>query len=75
MHKRIHVHQALLKKDEPCIIVRTHKRSRHFKSVYIDGPCTLIHSPEPDHCGARVWIETDSEVAGYDESGVEEIIR
>lgn len=62
----IHVHQAKIKKGEPAVILRRRGRSRHFSRVEINGPSTMIHSPEPDRCGARVWIETYSEVIGYE---------
>lgn len=64
MKKIIHVHQQLLKKGEPAIIVRTYKSSKHYTKVEIDGPSTIVHSAEPDRCGARVWIETFAEVKG-----------
>lgn len=65
MKKIIHVHQQKIKKGEPAIIVRTYKGSKHYSKVEIDGPATIIHSEKPDSCGARVWIETESEVIGY----------
>ncbi len=64
MKKIIHVHQQKIKKGEPAIIVRTYKGSTHYTSVEILGPSTMIHSPHPDRCGARVWIETEAEVVG-----------
>lgn len=64
MKKTIHVHQQKIRKGEPAIIVRTYKGSEHFTKVEILGPSTMIHSPEPDSCGARVWITTESEVVG-----------
>lgn len=60
----IHVHQALLKKGEPAVIVRRRGKSRHFTRVQILGPSTVVHSPTPDRCGARVWIETHADVVG-----------
>lgn len=66
MKSIIHVHQAKLRKGEPCIIVRTYKGSKHYKKVEIDGPATIIYSDEPDRCGARVVITTNAEVIGYD---------
>jgi len=62
----IHVHQQLIKKGEPAIIVRTYKGSTHHSEVNIDGPAKIIHSPTPDKCGARVWIETDSKYITID---------
>lgn len=64
MKKIIHVHQQLIKKGEPAIIVRTYKGSEHFSRVEILGPSVMVHSTVPDSCGARVWIETESEVVG-----------
>lgn len=64
MKKIIHVHQQLIRKGEPAIIVRTYKGSEHFTRVQINGPSVMVHAPEPDRCGARVWIETEAEVVG-----------
>lgn len=64
MKSVIHVHQQKIRKGEPAIIVRTYKGSKHYRRVTIDGPCVIVHSPTPDHCGARVWIETNAEVVG-----------
>ena len=58
----LHVHQQKIKKNEPAIIDRTYKASTHHRRVFIDGPCILVQSDTPDRCGARVWIETQSEV-------------
>ena len=62
MKPLIHVHQQKVKKGEPAIIDRTYKGSTHLTRVKIDGPCEIIHSQTPDHCGARVWIETQGPV-------------
>lgn len=64
MKKIIHVHQQKIRKGEPAVIVRTYKGSQHFSKVEILGPSVMIHSAEPDRCGARVWIETEAEVIG-----------
>ena len=61
----LHVHQQKMRRDEPAIIVRTHKGSTHHRAVEIDGPARLVQSPTPDRCGARVWIETDTEHLTY----------
>lgn len=62
--KIIHVHQQAIKKDEPAVIVRTHAGSSHYTRVEIDGPSEMVHSPNPDSCGARVWIECTCPVRG-----------
>lgn len=66
MKSVIHIHQQKLKKNEPAVIVRTYKGSKHYKKVYINGPSTVVHSVEPDKCGARCWIETTSQVVGIE---------
>ena len=48
---------------EPVITVKTSKSNDYAHEVVIDCPSRVIYSPDkPLSCGARVWIETDSEV-------------
>lgn len=56
----IHVHQQRIKQGLPAIIVRTWRGSKHYSEVEVDGPMKIVHSATPDSCGARVWIEVDS---------------
>jgi hypothetical protein len=65
----IHVHQQVIARNrkhgtnEPPLTVKTYKSRRRAHAVEILGPCKILHSPhEPLPCGARVWIETESEV-------------
>lgn len=65
----IHVNQHALKanlrsgRDDPAIIVRDYKGRTLCYAVEVLGPSKVIHTPnEPLACGARVWIETNSEV-------------
>jgi hypothetical protein len=60
----VHVHQQKIRKGEPSVIVRRRGKSHHFSRVEIAGPSVMIHSPVPDACGARVWIETHADVVG-----------
>ena len=47
----------------PVLTVKTSKSNQYAHEVPIDGPSKVIYSPDkPLSCGARVWIETDSEV-------------
>ena len=47
----------------PVLTVKTSKSNTYAHEVHIDGPSKVIYSPDkPLSCGARVWIETDSEV-------------
>lgn len=64
--KVIHIHQQKLRKGEPPIIVRTYRGSpKHYSRVDVLGPASIVSFPEPDTCGARAWIETNSEVIGH----------
>ena len=69
MKKRIHInmhHIRANKKDggdRPVITVKTYKSNEYGHSVEICGPSRVIYQPDkPLSCGARVWIETNSEV-------------
>lgn len=69
MKKIIHVNQATIVRNrktgsnDPPLIVRTYKGVEHGHRVEINGPSVLVNSPhKPLKCGARVWIETESEV-------------
>lgn len=69
----VHVNQAVIKtnirKDlrEPVLTVKQGKNNTYAMEVDILGPCRVIYSPDkPLSCGARVWIETESEVIPVD---------
>ena len=69
MKKRIHVNMHIIRKNNktgernPVLTVKTSKSNQYAHEVQIDGPSKVIYSPDkPLSCGARVWIETDSEV-------------
>jgi hypothetical protein len=48
---------------DPVLTVKTSHSNRYAHQVEILGPSKVIYRPEkPLSCGARVWIETDSEV-------------
>lgn len=66
---RIHVNQHIVKRNakghrpEAPLTVKTYKENRKAWSVDIRGPSTVVYRPDnPLSCGARVWIETESEV-------------
>ena len=65
----IHVNQHKVKRNaktgerEPVLTCKTYKSNDYAHEVMIDGPCRIIYRPDkPLSCGARVWIETESEV-------------
>ena len=69
MKKKIHVNQHKIRSNsktgdrEPVITVKTYKSNTYCSEVYVDGPCKIVYSPDkPLPCGAKVWIETESEV-------------
>jgi len=69
MKKKIHVNMHVIRRNqktgerEPVITVKTYKTNTYAHDVEILGPSKVIYSPDkPLSCGARLWIETDSEV-------------
>jgi hypothetical protein len=65
----VHVNQHIIKRNsktgerEPVLTVKTYKDNTYATQVRIDGPCVVVYSPDkPLSCGAKVWIETDSNV-------------
>ncbi len=69
MKTYIHINQHVIQKNnktgqrEPPITVKTWKSNEYGHGVQIDGPCTVIYTPDkPLSCGARVWIETKAGV-------------
>jgi hypothetical protein len=65
----VHVNQHVIKSNlksgevDPVLTVKTYKTNTYAHEVEITGPCKVIYSPDkPLSCGARVWIETQSEV-------------
>lgn len=65
----IHINQHKIRSNhstgnlEPVISVKTYKDNRYASAVEILGPSRVVYSPsKPLSCGARVWIETESEV-------------
>jgi len=65
----VHVNQHKIRsnqkhgEDEPVVSVKTYKENRYAHEVRILGPSVVRYSPrKPLPCGARVWIETQSDV-------------
>ena len=65
----VHVNQHKIKSNsktgskDPVLTVKTYKSNTYTNRVKINGPCTIVYSPDkPLSCGAKVWIETDAEV-------------
>ena len=67
--KRIHVnmHKVRANKkhgtNEPVLTIKEGKTNTYCHEVDILGPSKLVYRPnKPLSCGARVWIETNSEI-------------
>jgi hypothetical protein len=65
----IHVNQHNIRKNIksdgllPVLTVKTYKSNDYAYEVEIKGSSKIIYRPDkPLSCGARVWIETESEV-------------
>lgn len=65
----VHVNQHVIRSNsktgarEPVLTVKTYKSNTYAHEVTINGPCRVVYSPDkPLSCGAKVWIETESEV-------------
>ncbi len=72
MKKRVHVNQHQIKSNaktgarEPVLTIKTYKSNTYAHEVEIKGPCRVVYRPDkPLPCGAKVWIETDSEVIPF----------
>jgi len=69
MKKRIHVNQHIIRanakngESNPPLTVKTSKANHKCTSVEVQGPSTVVYSPDkPLSCGAKVRIETNSPV-------------
>jgi hypothetical protein len=69
MKTRIHVNQHVIKRnaktgeEQPVLTVKQGRKNTYAHEVEILGPSRVVYSPEkPLSCGARVWVETESEV-------------
>jgi len=69
MKSIIHVNQHIIKRNakngtnEPVITVKQGRKNTYAHSVEILGPSRVVYSPDkPLACGAKVWIETMSDV-------------
>ena len=59
MKKYIHINQHVIKRNNK----QTYKNNQYAYEVSVTGPCKVVYRPDkPLSCGAKVWIETESEV-------------
>ena len=76
--KRIHINMHKIRANkkngtsDPVITVKTSRENIYGSDVTILGESRVVYSPnKPLSCGARVWIETDSEVIISNEQNAE----
>lgn len=69
MITRIHVNQHVIRANKknnesnPVLTVKRGKNNDYAHEVEILGPSKVVYSPDkPLSCGAKVWIQTESEV-------------
>ena len=75
IHINMHTIRANKKhgKRDPVITCKTYKSNTYGHEVDISGPSKVVYSPDkPLSCGARVWIETDSQYVTIDGKKVEQ---
>ena len=71
--KLIHVnrqHIAMNAKDgknRPVYTIKDKGKTLYAREVIINGPSKLVYNGEQLACGARAWIETDSEIELIDQ--------
>lgn len=71
--KIIHVnrqHIAMNAKDgknRPVYTIKDKGKTMYAREVIINGPSKLVYNGKQLSCGARAWIETDSEITLVDE--------
>ena len=70
----IHINRNVLQQNEkngrtiPVVRIEQKGKVRYCMEVNIKGPSSMVYRPDkPRPCGAKLWIETESEVELIDE--------
>lgn len=77
--KIIHVnrqHIAMNAKDgknRPVYTIKNKGKTLYAREVIINGPSKLVYTGDQLKCGARAWIETDSDIELVDEMTFKEV--
>jgi hypothetical protein len=53
--------------NRPVYTIKDRGKTRYAREVIIDGPSKLVYDGSQLNCGARAWIETDSNLILVDE--------
>jgi len=80
MKKYIHINRNIIQQNEkhgrelPVCRVQEGNKARYGSAVEIHGPSRMVYRPDkPLSCGAKLWIETDSEISIEDECTYKDI--
>jgi hypothetical protein len=80
MKKLIHINRNVIQYNSkhgtnlPVCRVSDGKKTAYGRGVEILGPSRMVYDPEnPLSCGAKLWIETDSDVIIQDECSFADI--
>jgi len=57
-------------KNRPVYTVKSkgYTKARYANEISIDGPCKMVYNPSGLACGAKAYIETDSDITLVDET-------
>jgi len=73
MSSIIHVNRQFLAmnakdgRNRPVYTIKQGGKTKYAREVVIDGPSKLVYDGSQLRCGARAWIETDSNLTLIDE--------
>ena len=80
MKKYIHINRNIIQQNEkngrerPVCRVQEGSKARYGSAVEIHGPSRMVYRPDnPLSCGAKLWIETASEISIEDECTYKDI--
>lgn len=59
-------------KNRPVYTIKIGNKTRYAREVEILGPSRMVYNGDQLSCGARAWIETDSELKLIDEMSFKE---
>jgi hypothetical protein len=78
MKKIIHVNRQFIANNakdggkRPVYTIKASGKTRYGREVIINGPSKLVYDGTQLKCGARAWIETDSDIEIVDEMSFSE---
>ena len=59
-------------KNRPVYTIKNKGKTLYAREVIINGPSKLVYNGEQLSCGARAWIETDSDIELVDQMSFKE---